>query len=111
MHIATGPTRVDLGINQLPDNVKAYICALETELERTQARQHRLRQNIRSMQVKCRTYNLLEALGQATSKESRDLGVGIAKVGKLTETMKQAQAEGQNQAEEDCEICHWTIAV
>lgn len=62
MHILSGPRRVDLQINTLPQPVRDYIADLETELERTQHRNKRLRDNIRGMQPKLELANLKREL-------------------------------------------------
>ena len=62
MHIARGANRVDLRLQSQPAEIRRYISDLERELERTQARNHRLRQNIRSMSAKLQIANLQERL-------------------------------------------------
>lgn len=65
MHIAKGPRRTALKLATLRPEVRNYIGDLERELERTQRRNCRLRQNIRSMQGKLEVKNLRDALGLA----------------------------------------------
>lgn len=62
MHIAHGVARTDLALHTMTLQQKDYLCAVERELERTQVRSHRLRQNIRAMQVKLQVVKLQERL-------------------------------------------------
>jgi cell division septum initiation protein DivIVA len=62
MHLMNQKDREDLGLNKLPQEVRDYIAALETEYERVTSRQKRLRDNIRHMQAKLETVNLRNEL-------------------------------------------------
>jgi septal ring factor EnvC (AmiA/AmiB activator) len=62
MHLAKGPRRTDLMLHTMTLQQKQYLSEVERELERTQARNHRLRQNIRSMSAKLQIANLQERL-------------------------------------------------
>lgn len=68
MHLLNRQDREDLGMNQLPREVRDYIAALETEYERVTTRQKRLRENIRAMQKKCELVNLKTELAQLAGK-------------------------------------------
>ncbi len=69
MHLLNRQDREDLGIAKLSPKVRDYIAALETEYERVTTRQKRLRQNIRSMQVKCENMNLRLRLAQLAGEK------------------------------------------
>jgi len=62
LHIAKGPARTALHLQSLPPEVRQYIGELEHQLDHTQRRNGRLRENIRGQQRRLELFHLRQTL-------------------------------------------------